>query len=431
MNKLSIKIAVVLTLINTSTFTMKKTQKTTNTSWPAPVTRRTRCKLPENLTAEAEKTKMFLITPKPEDLPVLYQNYPDGLLFFPDDRNLAQKFNTVITLIKANPDFISFLREIHISSLNQLYDYIMKIYTNFNLIHPGSTRNNGDIITDVSAFLVNEEMYETNKKKLILNHFLTLIDAQFNASIISYVPSMTPDKASSIGKVLIENDYTVNLKDYITPQTDAAVIEKQDVFLDFLAQYISFIQAYTSYLGVKNIKTGFNQYSFFAEKIKSNTMTSKMIPSMFFYDEESMRSIRFIPAVSATVQDQSLLIPWASEIVKVAEEGRMSNNHPIAYFTDATGQKTKNKVGAQKLFLLIEAGPILLEQELLGQPQWMNTQQETLRVLSGALGDFSALVNMGIIDSTLESVIKKATKGQAQKTSLVPSKKALPQSLNL
>ena len=397
-----------------------------STSMPI-ITRSSKNLLPANLVAEAEKSKMSVLTPSAELLPILYQNYPDGSLLFPNNSDVAAKFNSMIQTIKKNPSVIEFFRKIHIKSLNSLYNYFMKIYTNFNLTNPGCTQDTENPIVDMAAYLNHEAMYATSKKKLIMNHFLNIIQAQFSQSIMSYSSSITPDVASALGKIFIANDYSVDLKTFTTPQTDIKIIAYQKICMDFLQQYVAFFQAYTNSLAVFD-ESGINQYYKMAQfiddfltppadskTVDKNFALKKMNPVMFFYDAESMRSIQFIPFVASTIPKNSQLIPWAPVIVDAAIKNKLSNGNPIAYFKDASGKTTKNEPQATSLYLLVTVGKSLFEEELLVQPGWLNSQDGCIRILRACLGDFSALVGMGILDSETEMVIQK-TLPESQKT---------------
>jgi hypothetical protein len=412
MNRSSIKLLLILNIVGVTNYHTVVMASTPATSMPI-ITRETKCDLPADLLAEAQKTNMSILKPTDANRAILYQNYPDGALLFPKNPDIASKFNVVISAIKKNPDLIEFFRKIHINSLNQLYMYLMKIYTNFNLTNPGCLQDTETPTANLSDYLTNEAVYATNKKKLIINHFINLIQSQFGASIISYAPATPTDMAVTLGKVFVHNDCGLDLTPFTKPQTDPAIIASQAVYIQFLQQYMSFFQAYTSYLS-KNDVNGVNQYYTIAQSIYNflhpggqDQTIAKTNPAMFFYDVESMRSIQFIPFVASTIPTNSQLVPWSPIIVNAAVKNLTSNGHAVAYFKDSAGNKTPNQAQAQSLYLLAETGPVLFEQELLVQPAWLNTQDGAIRILRGCLGDFSALVGTGILDSETEVVIQK------------------------
>ncbi len=393
----------------------KKSQQKQNSSSMPIVTRETKNDLSPELQEEAQKTNLSILKPTAEQLPILYQNYPDGSVLFPKNNDIAMTFNVTINAIKKNPQLIEFFRKIHINSLNQLYSYLMKIYTNFNLINPGFVQKTETPTSDEAAYLTNEATYNTNVKKLIMNHFINIIQSQFGASIVSYSPATPPDMAVTLGKIFVHNDYGIDLTPFASKQTDAEIIAIQAPFIDFLQQYIRFFQTYTNYLSQADQITGVNQYFTIAQSIKNllepaqnATPGLTLNPNMFFYDVESMRSIQFIPFVAGTIPKNSKLIPWSSEVVNAAMKNTVANGHPVAFFTDAMDKKTPNQNQAEHLYLLVETGPSLFKQELLAQPGWLNTQDGCIRILRACLGDFSALVGMGILDSETEIIIQKA-----------------------
>ena len=147
---------------------------------------------------------------------------------------------------------------------------------------------------------------------------------------------------------------------------------------------------------------------------------TKMNPTMFFYDVETMRSIQFIPFIATTIPRYSELIPWSPTIINAAVKNVVTNGHPIAIFCDAIGSIVQNQNDAKALFLLTEVGPALFMQELLAQPGWLNSQEGCIRILRACLGDFSALVGMGILDSETEIVIQKALPGSEKKIDTPP-----------
>lgn len=392
---------------------------TTSTSLPI-VTRSSKNILSADLLQQAKDAKVSILRPLPADLPVLYQSYPDGAVFFPNNSDLASKFNIMIDAIKKNPNVIEFFRKVQINALNQIYEHLMKIYLNFNLTNPGCNQETVEPTADVPAYLNDEATYATNKKKLLINHFVNLIQAQFGASIVSYVATTPPEMAVSFGKIFITNDQGIDLKNFAQPQTDPKITADQTVYIDFLKKYIDFYQTYTNYLAQSDAM-GINQYSIIAKNISKLPATTTLKPAMFFYDVESLRSIQFIPFVASTIPEKSQLIPWAPTIVNAAVKNLAQDGHPIAYFKDATGKKTQNRQQAQSLFLIIKTGSSLFEEELLAQPAWLNTKDGSVRVLRGCLGDISALVGIGILDETLEKIIQKAT-GQADNTSAAKKK---------
>lgn len=386
------------------------------------VNRITRNNLPPDLLAEAQKTKVSILKPTDANRPILYKNYPNGSVLFPKNPDVATKFNTMIKAIQQNPDVIEFFRKIYLSSLINLYTYGMKIYTNFNLINPGCDQTQNPPTADVAAYLVDDAMYATNQKKLIMNHYMNLIQNQCAGFIISCIPTMSLDAAVPFGTMFMYNDCGIDLTAFATPQIDPTIIAQQKTYFSFLRQYNDFFKTYTQYLTQADAN-GINQYYTMAQFIYNflypsatqanapdaqDLALTKTNPTMFFYDIESMRSILFIPFIAKDLPKKSQSIPWAASIVQAAINNTSSNGHPLAYFKDIAGNKTADKNKAQSLFLLTDVGTSLFEQELLAQPGWMNTQDGIIRVLRACLGDFSAIIGMGILDETVEKILQKS-----------------------
>ena len=419
MNRLSLKTALIFTIFQVVCNATTITANASSAQWPI-VTRSSKMVLPPDLLQQAKDQKVSILRPLPADLPLLYHNYPAGATLFPANSDLASKFDIMINAIKNDPTVIEFFRKIQINVLNQIYNYFVKIYLNFNLTNPGCNQTTTEPTAEIGAFLNDEATYATTKKKLIMNHFINLIQAQFGASIISYVPTTPPDMAVAFGTMFIANDQGLDLKAFVQPQTDPKIITDQTSHLQFLQKYIDFYKTYTSYLAQTDA-TGVNQYYTIANTITQLPTLSLMKPGMFFYDLESMRSIMFIPFVASTLPQNSQLIPWAPSIVNAATKNLSQNGHAIAYFKDASGNKTANPQQAHSLFLLTETGTSLFEEELLVQPAWMNNKDGCVRILQGCLGNFVALVGTGIIDATLEKIIQKATNGIATPPSATPT----------
>lgn len=414
MNQFSIKFLLIFAII----------EATSSVVFAAPAAqqvsianRSSKAALPANLVAEAKEKNMSILKPTAAQLPVLYQNYPSGNVLFPNNPDVASAFNTMINSIKKNPSLIEFFRKIHILSLNQLYMYLMKIYTNLNLTNSGYSFDSATPTADIPAFLKDEALYDINKKRLAINHFMNLIQSQFGLSIISYVPTTVPDTAVTLGKIFVSNDYGIDLTPFTEPQKDPAIIASQEVFINFLRQYIHFFKTYTDLLSQIDAK-GISQFYNVAQSIsnllspqKPDQTALKMNPAMFFYDIESMRAIQFIPFVAGTIHAKSKIIPWAPSAVNAAVKNSIVNKHAVAYFKDAADKYTTDQNKAAHLYFMIETGASLFEQELLAQPAWLNTQEGCIRILRACLGDFSALVGTGILEDESEKIIQKALSG--------------------
>ncbi len=453
MNHKLVCILIIAHLLHNNTFIVASSSAAT--TLPI-ITRETKNNLPADVLAQAQQSSFSILKPTDANRPILYKNYPDGSVLFPNNSDIASKFNVMVKAIQANPDVIEFFRKVHINALNQLYMYLMKIYTNFNIINPGYSADTATPVANISDYLANEAMYATNKKKLVINHFINLLQYQFGASIISYVPTTPADVAVTLGKIFVHNDCGIDLTPFTVPQTDAKIIASQTTYLAFLQLYIDFFQTYTQSLS-KIDANGINQYYTIAQGIQKylypqgmpaptnsvaisssaassttpatptpDPVLTKMNPTMFFYDVESMRSIQFIPFVAGTIPTTSQLIPWSQITVDAAVKNLSVNGHPVAYFKDIAGKNTQDKNQAQHLYLLTETGPSLFEQELLAQPAWLNTQDGSIRILRACLGDVSALVGLGILDAETETIVQKALASKNGQTTTTKTTQSNP-----
>ncbi|MGZ6251105.1 MAG: hypothetical protein ACXWL2_03690 [Candidatus Chromulinivorax sp.] len=402
----------------TTTNNSEKTTPSANKTKSIIVTRDTRNILPKDLALQAQESSLSILKPTDDQIKILYKNYPQGSQFF-SDQNLAQKFNLMIKSLQDNPQFIEFMRKIYIQSLNQLYDYLMKIYTNFNLINPGYEQTKEKAKTNVASYFIDEKTHATNEKKLLMNHFINLIQNQFKAAILSYVPTTPVDMAVPLGKMFIENDCGINLNQFLEKNLN----DDQKKYMIFLQQYIDFFDAYTATITQFDDYT-INQYYKTAQAINTflygtstqpvitnytqDPATGKTNPSMFFYDIESVRSILFIPSIANNMPQNSKSIPWCSDVIQAATKKTQMNGHDLAYFKDVKGNKTYNSKDGVTLYLLTDVGPQLFEQEILAQPDWMNNFNGNIAILQACLGNIKKLVDMNILDTNTENIIKKA-----------------------
>lgn len=377
--------------------------------------RQTKHLLPKVQHQMAGHANLSILRPSGANKDNFYKNYPSGSTLFPSYAgDLATKFDAIINELKANHQLIKFFRKIHINVLNELYNYLMKIYTNFNLRHVGSKQTSSGLVIDVPTYLKDEDSYATNKKTLIVNHLVNVIEAQFNSSIQSYVPAVPHLLATHVGKTCIQSDFSIDLTHFILKQEDKMLEHLQSSYLDFFAKYLDFFREYTSYLAKKDTTTGFNHFTQLAKNIHafinqngSDKALEQMDPPMFFYDYDTMRAIRIIPHLASELPAQSKSIGWPATIVNAAEKLLMVDNHPIAYFKNNLGKVIQNKDEATHLYMVIGSGANLYEQELLSQPSWLNTEEGVLNILRACLGDFSAIIGMGVLDPCMETLLQK------------------------
>lgn len=360
-----------------------------------------------------------------------FTTYPNGSSLFVGYPDLSVKFDTMISMFKTNTRFIPFFRKIHINALNELYNYLMGIYVNFNLQHTGIVQaNDGTIHVSIPEFMQFEQQFDANKKTLIINHLINIIESQFNSAIRSYVPNLPQSFASSLGKVLVQNDYSIDLTEFLERQTEPLLIANKKAYLQGLATYLDFFQSYTKYVSKPHPKhpDNFTAFVDIAEKIskflyadavsttdKEQLAVQKMNPPLFYFSFDDMRALKMIPYLAQNISKNSKAVMWPEQIVQAANQGILLTlpgqaAHPIAYFRTKTGTVVTNtELNPDiKLYVCMRNGVNLFEEELIAQPTWLNSWQGVARILRACFGDFSALIGMNILDPFMESLVELA-----------------------
>lgn len=379
--------------------------------------------------------------------PYAFKNYPGGSAIFPKYPKLSGKFDAMITDFQQNPHFIPFFRKVHINALNQLYHYLMGIYVNFNLQHTGIVQaQNGNTQVSIPDFMTYEASYHANKKTLIINHLMNLIESQFNSAIRSYMTKMPQMYASFTGNILVHNDYSIDLTQFLdkeivqgSNQTDAEKSSYNQVlssYLQGLAKYLDFFQAYTGYLHTPHPKKErhFTAFVDISEQInqflygdvdalqdKWTIAVAKMNPPLFTTNYDDIRALKIIPHLAKSLPKNSKKVMWPEHMVQAANEGVIlhtgSGSNPIAYFRTKEGIVVKNNNNNRdsKLYMCMRSGCNLFEEELIAQPDWLNSWEGVSKILSACFGDFSALLGLEILDPCMESLIKRVVDTQQGK----------------
>src|SRR3990167_8045579 len=297
-----------------------------------------------------------------------FASYPGGSAIFPGYSDLSAKFDAMIAVFQKNPEFIPFFRKVHINVLNQLYQYLMSIYINFNLQHTGIVQNSdGSLQVNIPAFMKEEKDYAANKKTLIINHLMNVIESQFNSAIRSYVPKLPQIYASYVGKTLVQNDYSVDLTHFLDQQVQSVLSANKKVYLQGLATYLAFFQAYTAYLdqpypnksaassasaktSTPAPKTSLSSLTAFVDVAnqisqflygaatqatdKNTAAFAKMNPPLFAFNYDDMRALKIIPYLAKSLPQTTKNILWPEHIVQAANEGIVINtsqgSSPIA-----------------------------------------------------------------------------------------------------
>lgn len=362
-----------------------------------------------------------------------FNNYPKGATLFPDYPDLATKFDALITLMVTKPVFKAFFNKIHLNILNELYENFMNIYTNFNLQHVGIKETNNSqgsttLSFNIPLFLQNETDYEANKKTLIINHLVNIIESQMNGKIKSIMPSIPHLFATSAGKALIQNDYSIDITALMIKQIDPGMAKYKQLYIEGLATYLSFFQEFTSLLlqphpkkpnhftAFVHVAEAINEF-LYGSKTANDTNSdpekqvtqalSKMNPPLFTFNYDDIRALKLLPHLAKSLNPKSKSIDWPSHIVTAAEQGTMVSGHPIAYFKDNSENIVK-KEQAEHLYVVLQSGANYFQEELLEQPDWLNNEAGVINIMRGCFGDFSALIGLKVIDPCTETLIKSA-----------------------
>lgn len=401
---------------------------------------------------------------------------------------IGGSLDSFLANIKQTPGFLPYFQKIKILVLQNIYAYLMKVYTNFNMQHPATLKD----------YVTQESQYGVNKKTLVINHLVNVIEAQTNGYITQIFPGITKDKASWTGNFLMQHDCTdlnsllidIEKNVYLSAIDKQIISDQRKAYFSLLSQYLELMKQYGALLDTIDPSTGFTQLVAVAQEaskeieaftaplrnalvqaqgktvttsipLKDNASKSFALnakvsalrsakdagsylsPGIFFYDEDTFRGIKLLPDLARRIGEESFQkMGWPSQIVADAKNATPAQyntaaivgisegtnlGYPIAYFKNADGSPTTSETG--RLFVNMPNGNITMhtynpnnssqppqsmtvsslhEQELLKEPDWLNTQDGILKILKGCLGDFSQLIGMGILDPCNEALLLKA-----------------------
>ncbi len=365
-------------------------------------------------------------------------SHPTGQSLFPSDGSFAQQLNDFFSKIQNNDYFLVYFSRIHLIILHELYSYLTKIFTSLNMTH----------VDSISEYVANESTQALNKKTLIINHLVTLIEAQVNQSILARFPALPKHIATNAGFTMMKHDYGADLDLLIEKQeslllTDSAsqqiITNMRSTYLDIFGSYLKFFNSYGKTVdqpdatyGSRLIKHAYDIQKILepakpvintSSRINAATLREiKMInPPLFFYDDESIRAIRIISNLIKVFPSNVQKIPWPQKVVDDArnpqpirdKNGIAITNQPAAYFLDQAGEKTTSVSAAKHLFVNIPTLEHMYSQELLPQPNWLNSPQGILLMVRACLGDFFVLLDpvfddYEILDPCIRCIIANA-----------------------
>lgn len=369
-------------------------------------------------------------------------NHPNAGQLFPDDAVLSQKLATFLSGLENNNYFLTYFAQLHVFLLHELYIYLTKIYTLFNVSH----------IDTISEYIQKESTQAMNKKTLIINHLINIIEAQLNSAILAYFPALPQQLATTAGPTMMQHDYGADLnlllekneeEVFTEPATQSMVAGMRSTYLTLFGEYLSFFKSYTDTLNQTD-QSGFGIPVFVkhAQRIQAimnqatptvtpnlstagltSLLTSikKINPPMFFYDTETMRGLKIIPTLAQALPENVVSIQWPQTIIKDAQSqaqmvnkfGNVMNTEPRAFFKDAQGQVTTSVSAAKSLFINIPTAQYIYQQEIIQQPSWLNSTSGVIKMLKACLGDYSALLDpifsdQDILDPCLHCIVVNA-----------------------
>lgn len=362
------------------------------------------------------------------------KNHPSGSALFRQDGNLAGLLNNFLSSVEelvgkdfqerfaqeTDNYFISYFSRIQLTILHELYQYLIAIYTSFNMTH----------VNTLEEYIVNEHTYALNRKTMIINHLVAIIEAQANQAISMRFPNIPQHIATRMGPMMMKQDYGADLNLMIEGeelslfdelQTQQYYQKRRQVYTVIFGKYLLLFKNYTQTLFIQDTEYG-TRFARLARDIKQvinaaqptlgsyaniqslmNALrTIKTInPPLFFYDDETLRGLNLIPAIAQELPKNAQPIPWPDQLMKDAASGdpvttkfgNVVSAVPRAYFVDATGKITRNGAQAARLFVNIPTAQNMYSQEVKKQPAWLNNTEGVMLMLRACLGDYSALLD--------------------------------------
>jgi len=353
-------------------------------------------------------------------------NHPSGSALFPDDSALSGLLDNFLTNLGKEPRFASYFSKMHLFILNQIYAYLMQIYTNFTLTYYDS----------MTSYLQSGPQRGFIQKTTIINHLINIIEAQINEAVMARFPGMPQQVASFAGNLLLQQDQSTDLNlmleqgeatYMLDPETQKALstnlADRRSSYLQLLGQELNFFKNYTQGLeqpATINGLLGETKFSLHAQRIQQiiaqagpkidGSLSTKaqietlrsanaLNPPLFFYTKEGLRGVKLIPSLAATLSKGTQPNPWPTQIVADAVAGKRLHSkfnfpsaQPLAFFLDQEGNYTSYQNTAAALYVNIPTTQYMFAQQLLKEPSWLGTQQGVLAMTRACLGDFSKLL---------------------------------------
>lgn len=391
-------------------------------------------------------------------------NHPGGATLLPGSP-FAGLFDSFLAACKAadeSPDnttytFLIYFSQFHLNVLQELCHYLISIYTTMSLSIYGQysqkyldyVRNNSGKeptedaietwqIAPLPDYLAHEDAYALNKKTLIINHLINIIETQINKSYIARFPALPQNIASRAGMTMMTYDYGARLE-LLLPEQETAFIQTLDPsvspeeknsartiiagmrtkYLQAIGAYFTFFQGYAGLLEQKNgpqefarlaknienilAKTQFPPTTTAQDTITQLRQHETINPPLFFYNNDVIRGIKFVPALAQTLPANSQKVPLPKKITDAATNGTklpFSNNY-VAFYDNGD------------LYVTLSSAQGIFAQKLIPQPAWLNSAQGITKMLRACLGDFSTLLDdnfkgESILNPCLTCIISQA-----------------------
>jgi hypothetical protein len=373
-------------------------------------------------------------------------NHPAGSTLFAGAA-FAGQLDSFITACKTADEgatdnlhtFLVYFSQFHLYVLQELAHYLVGVYTTLSLTTYGQysqkyldyVRNNSGKepseqdnidtwqIYPLPDYLAHEDEYSLNKKTLIINHLINIIQTQINKSFLARFPALPQTIASRAGMTMMSYDYGAKLELLLKEQelafveTIAPTISAEEKnnartiigdmrtrYMNALSSYFTFFQSYTKLLEQKNGAQEFARFAKGAEMALANmtapagqattkgTITQlrqadTVNPPLFFYNDDVIRGIKLIPAVAQTLPANAKSVPLPQKIVAAADMGTklpFSNNY-VAFRDNGV------------LYVTLSSAQGTFAQKVIPQPAWLNNPQGVIKMLRACLGDFSTLLD--------------------------------------
>ncbi len=200
------------------------------------------------------------------------------------------QYQALISSFEKNQSFLPLFTKLHINALHQIYQYLMSIHAGLNITS----------FNDSETFITLEPLYGLNKKILIINYLVNVIEAQLNQALRSLFPGMPQNLASQMGMLPVTADTFNSLAVFLTDpeqtvmgglgQNNIAAAQWQSVLVILTSQLYqphftaspllsSAISDLSNYLNVNGIvPSGDQTYQTYLKRIYSQSPQSTTFP---------------------------------------------------------------------------------------------------------------------------------------------------------